>query len=549
MGFTLKLIVLFGICLRVVFGKEPLIGDAVFYPRRIRIAFGMTPDFLCGIRAGSSSLPDIIDEWSNSSSSEYDLDCLEEDFIRTSSLGGVRYGGDEDEEDNHGDDENGMDVPSISECESLYDSDDIGQEYRQDYTGIVQPDFTGDNLFDENILKLSKSDPELGEKYTEVNSDKISDNHREMSAPQTREYDEFGDETFDSYQNIESDYDQIEIFEELKEGSTKLQDQFKSESLGGSDSEQIGVTQDVSSEVATYAAEMLSPESIDDCNDESHSSTSVLVDVPYEETGSTTTELLDDDESCIDRLDEADAYDDILDPNQNINDQSTCPTSVTNIGEKINHVDNELETHHGVKSIEDVVIGEDKRSEEPYLLESFISQIPSKQDKSVNFIITRRMRKMLVNELGYSVIDVATMRPGVAALVIEKGVHCPTFGMPQEWKDKSFIQSRKFQPSILKKYLVPALTLALSSLVLGSLRSSESPSIINPVERVIDSTELNIEERALESLENEVNEKNKNVPDDVFAHHQFQDLDETWLDKLITNILDRVPVSKAENLR
>lgn len=49
-------------------------------------------------------------------------------------------------------------------------------------------------------------------------------------------------------------------------------------------------------------------------------------------------------------------------------------------------------------------------------------------------MITRRMRKILVEDLGYLSAEIDVMEPSVAAVVIERGLARPTNGMPRSWK-------------------------------------------------------------------------------------------------------------------
>lgn len=52
----------------------------------------------------------------------------------------------------------------------------------------------------------------------------------------------------------------------------------------------------------------------------------------------------------------------------------------------------------------------------------------------VQVMITRRMRKVLVDELGYLSSEVDAMEPSVAAVVLERGLARPSNGMPASWR-------------------------------------------------------------------------------------------------------------------
>ena len=55
-------------------------------------------------------------------------------------------------------------------------------------------------------------------------------------------------------------------------------------------------------------------------------------------------------------------------------------------------------------------------------------------DAGVQFMITLRMRRVLIDELSYLPQEVDCMDPQVAAVVIERGLSRPAKGMPSSWK-------------------------------------------------------------------------------------------------------------------
>jgi len=287
--------------------------------------------------------------------------------------------------------------------------------------------------------------------------------------------------------------------------------------------------------------------------------------------------LLDDDESCIDRLDEADAYDDLtlaetlsqlpsegssqsnyIDSGRDAEEPKLSPQ--TNCNEDITTF-----KIKGTVDEEKVNQKETKEEEESYLLESFISQLPDYlSSESVHFVITRRMRRVLMNELNYSAQDVSQMRPRVAALVIQRNLQKPTSGMPQEWRHFDIdYESPSRVASLLKaakKFVLPA----LSATVVGMLVTKSIENQFNDVKSKTTSCETdkyhvsdnlnadNVEDTEQvfnDSIAKEVDSKN-----DLSAIHEnekprseslrtIRDLDDTWLDKLLTRILDRVSLS------
>lgn len=54
--------------------------------------------------------------------------------------------------------------------------------------------------------------------------------------------------------------------------------------------------------------------------------------------------------------------------------------------------------------------------------------------RGIQFMITQRMKRTLVNELGYDEDEVDDMEPQIAAVVIEKKLARPSKGMPESWK-------------------------------------------------------------------------------------------------------------------
>lgn len=58
----------------------------------------------------------------------------------------------------------------------------------------------------------------------------------------------------------------------------------------------------------------------------------------------------------------------------------------------------------------------------------------------IQFMITRRMRRILENQLGYLDTEVDAMDPQIAAVVIDRKLARPTNGMPKSW-EKTFIKT------------------------------------------------------------------------------------------------------------
>lgn len=52
---------------------------------------------------------------------------------------------------------------------------------------------------------------------------------------------------------------------------------------------------------------------------------------------------------------------------------------------------------------------------------------------SVAFMITREMKRVMIEELGYRRRDVDIMRPELAGPIVQKRLRCPPDGIPQDW--------------------------------------------------------------------------------------------------------------------
>ena len=527
----LNLMVLSGMCLHAVLaGKSSNEHSSWITAHKAMPAFTFSPCQLWGIRGGESNDPKF-DANEDESNSEYDLDGssdLDDEPVIDSSMN-TSDDVDIEEDGNEEDFEDESDLSASSDDnEKLYDNDlDSDEEFNreQDKSEVVPEDLSENDVPDEIMSELLEVDHRQEVVYSEETTDDVRSIEEE------------------SIEELMHEYDDQLIGDEVDENESAIFDEPSVSDIDRIDMEAV----------ETFVEQQV-PNNNDYRQNEAQSTAAVISNVPYEDVGSTTTELLDDDESCIDRLDEADAYDDLIDSSQSVSSQA-----MSSLVSKAND--------NGTNSNEEK-IDDNELSADSYLLESFISQLPSRNDKSVNFVITKRMRRMLVNELGYSTADVATMRPGVAALVIEKSVRCPASGMPQEWKDQCFIQGKKAESNIIfkniRKFILPALSLGVASLIIGEMRSSiythtdkkrngaSSTGVKEKSVQAILNTPTSISADNYDSSENRENvsdlgEESLESEDSVTG--QFQDLDDTWLDKLITNILDKVTPAKAKQIR
>ena len=58
----------------------------------------------------------------------------------------------------------------------------------------------------------------------------------------------------------------------------------------------------------------------------------------------------------------------------------------------------------------------------------------AKDDASLQFMITNRMRRVLEDDLNYHIEEIEVMDPQIASVVIERGLARPPTGMPKAWQ-------------------------------------------------------------------------------------------------------------------
>jgi hypothetical protein len=71
--------------------------------------------------------------------------------------------------------------------------------------------------------------------------------------------------------------------------------------------------------------------------------------------------------------------------------------------------------------------------------------------RETQFQITGRMKRTLMNELGYLELEVEEMEPQIAAVVIEKKLARPYAGMPASWKATGRAARRRQYNKIMRK--------------------------------------------------------------------------------------------------
>ena len=95
----------------------------------------------------------------------------------------------------------------------------------------------------------------------------------------------------------------------------------------------------------------------------------------------------------------------------------------------------------------------------------------------IQYMITRRMRRILQEDLGYEDIEVDNMEPQIAAVVIDRKLFRPMNGMPNSWK-KSYSKPRTGILSHIKSFMI-CLNPILSELL--STTKKYSPYVLSLV--------------------------------------------------------------------
>jgi len=99
--------------------------------------------------------------------------------------------------------------------------------------------------------------------------------------------------------------------------------------------------------------------------------------------------------------------------------------------------------------------------------------IPTDGTITSTIMITRELKRVLVEELGYRIVDVEKLRYELAAPIASKRIRCPEEGMPESWIRKGYntdISSQERMRSRLEsesKYPLKIPLLAVSTILAG----------------------------------------------------------------------------------
>jgi translation initiation factor 2 gamma subunit (eIF-2gamma) len=91
-------------------------------------------------------------------------------------------------------------------------------------------------------------------------------------------------------------------------------------------------------------------------------------------------------------------------------------------------------------------------------------------------MITQEMKRILVEELGYSRKDIDAMRVELAGPIVEKRMKCPEQGMPDEWIDQNRALASRLENE--SKYPLKVPLLLVSTVLFGKGMSDAVVTLI-----------------------------------------------------------------------
>ena len=243
------------------------------------------------------------------------------------------------------------------------------------------------------------------------------------------------------------------------------------------------------------------------------------------------------DSTAFDRMDLADAYDD--------DETSLEETDVINEDES--------------KAIDQF------SSTSPTALQTSMSR---GDGRTVEYMITQNMRKVLIRELGYTNQEINKMKPDVATVIVSKMLKRPKNGVPAEfYVDGSVVsnsQGKKWDLNyrrFLKRLIVPgsigiiSIGLALIGGVLESSTEEEEFACGYPSDKVqVEGSERSLKPQTTDisrpreqvspsgdaSLVDDTEDEVLKPVEEEIVNATDKDLDKTWLDRAITTVLEKL---------
>ena len=139
---------------------------------------------------------------------------------------------------------------------------------------------------------------------------------------------------------------------------------------------------------------------------------------------------------------------------------------------------------------------------------------------SVQYMITRKMRNLLIDELGYTDAEVDNMKPDVAAVLTSKRLKRPSSGMPDAFYVDGKAPSPKKNPlkdmmksKIVQRIILPAVGIGLSALLTATAiqHSSTGSTTISTKQKVVSPPITPVPGEQVEDLSNEEKKKRESA--------------------------------------
>ena len=176
---------------------------------------------------------------------------------------------------------------------------------------------------------------------------------------------------------------------------------------------------------------------------------------------------------------------------------------------------------------------------------------------SVQYMITRNMRNVLIEELGYTDAEVDNMKPDVAAVLTSKRLKRPSSGMPDAFYVDGKAPSPKKNPlkdimksKIVQRIILPAVGIGLSALLTanaiqhsstGSTTfSTKQKAVSAPGEQVEDLSKAEKKKREVVTTAGIVGDEQLNEAAALKTGPQAlpKDLNDSWVDRATSRLLE-----------
>mmetsp|Transcript_447 Transcript_447/g.801 ORF Transcript_447/g.801 Transcript_447/m.801 type:complete len:371 (+) Transcript_447:32-1144(+) len=174
----------------------------------------------------------------------------------------------------------------------------------------------------------------------------------------------------------------------------------------------------------------------------------------------------------------------------------------------------------------------------------------SPKKATVQYMITSKMKQVLTQELGYTSSEVSSMKPDVAAVVIQRRLSRPQSGMPKPWyKDPTGdLSASPKLPSFFRpfrsafKLTVRAAPILVAGFAASHVRKNLKNDVVGELVKrtkgaVMGNKVVGGIVEDFKDVEDEVLDTGKIAKD---VNKMMRDMDETWLDKIISAVLTKM---------